>query len=169
MEKSRFLHAGFYCITKLIPDAQECNRCIYILNYFTATPDRSHSLDWTKYDKVESRSPNSVHLSHAGKGYALLGPAEEPTTGTPPMLSPHEITKGYSLLGSPTQSRAAANATNARCLVRPDSTYAEVRNEGENFVPTRISLPSQTAFNDYSLLGFPSTGEESEPMPISGR
>lgn len=82
------------------------------------------------------------------------------------MLSAHEITAGYSLLGSPAQPGAVSNG---QCPVRPDSTYAEVRNEGENFAPARMSAPSQTAFDDYSCLGFPSAGEESEPMPISGR
>ena len=111
---------------------------------------------------MESRSPNNVHLSHAGKGYALLGPPEEPS----PMLSAHEITAGYSLLGSPAQPGVVANA---RCPVLADSTYAEVRNEGENFAPSRMSAPSQTAFNDYPHLRLPSSEEESEPMPMSGR
>lgn len=109
-----------------------------------------------------SRSPNNVHLSNAGRGYALLGPPEEPS----PMLSAQEVRVGYSLLGSPAQPGAVANA---RCPLRPDSVYAKVRNEGENFVPAKMSAPSQTVFDDYSCLGFPSSGEESEPLPISGR
>ena len=118
-------------------------------------------MDWTRYDEVGSRSPNDIHLSNAGKGYALLGPPEEHS----PMLSAHEVRAGYSLLGSPAQPGTVANA---RSPQRPDSAYAEVRNEGENFVPAKMSVPSQTAFDDYSRLGFPSSGEEYEPMPISG-
>ena len=131
------------------------------MNYFTATSGR-HSLDWTRYDEVGSRSSNDIHLSNAGKGYALLGPPEE----TSPMLSAREVTAGYTLLGSPAQPGAVANA---RCPLRPDSTYAEVRNEGQNFAPAKMSAPSQTVLDDYSFLGFPSSGEESEPIPISGR
>ena len=82
------------------------------------------------------------------------------------MLSAREVTAGYTLLGSPAQPGAVANA---RCPLRPDSTYAEVRNEGQNFAPAKMSAPSQTVLDDYSFLGFPSSGEESEPIPISGR
>ena len=131
------------------------------MNYFTAASGR-HSVDWTRYDEVESRSPNNIHLSNAGKGYALLGPAEEPS----PMLSAHEVRAGYSLLGSPAQPGAVVNA---RCPLRPDSAYAEVRNDGENFAPAKMSAPSQAVFDDYSRVGFPSSGGESEPIPISGR
>ena len=131
------------------------------MNYFTAASDR-HSFDWTRYDEVGSRSPNDIQLSNAGKGYALLGPPEEPS----PMLSANEVTAGYTLLGSPAQPGAVANA---HCPLRPDSAYAEVRNEGQNFAPAKMSAPSQTVCDDYSLVGFPSSGEETEPIPISGR
>ena len=119
-------------------------------------------MDWTRYDEVGSRSQNDFHLSNAGKGYALLGPPEE----TSPMLSANEVRAGYTFLGSPAQP---GTVNNARCPVRPDSTYTEVRNEGENFGVAKMSVPRQTAFDDHSRLGFPSSGEQSEPMPISGK
>lgn len=82
------------------------------------------------------------------------------------MLSANEVRAGYTFLGSPAQP---GTVNNARCPVRPDSTYAEVRNEGEDFGVAKMSFPRQTAFDDHSRLGFPSSGEHSEPMPISGR
>ena len=118
-----------------------------------------------QYEEVASRTPNYTHLSSAGQGYALLGPPEQPLTDLPPVLSSHEITAGYSLVGSPAQPGAV---TNGRCPLRPDSTYSEVRKEGEDFVPPRMGPPSQTAFDDYSRLGFPASAEESEPMPMTG-
>ena len=82
------------------------------------------------------------------------------------MLSAQEVRAGYTFLGSPAQPGAV---TNARCPLRPDSTYAEVRNEGESFTQTKIGAHSQTVFDDYSCVGFPSSGEESDPKPMSGR
>lgn len=117
-------------------------------------------VDWTKYDEVEARSPNTIDLSQSSKGYVLLGPAEEPVAGTPPALTPKDIHKGYALLGSPAQEAAVKTV----CPLRPDSTYAEVRQEGESLVSVRNPTPSQTAFDDYSRLGFPTASvEESGP------
>ena len=116
--------------------------------------------DWTKYDELQGRSPNTIELSHTSKGYVLLGPAEEPVTGAPPALTSKDIHEGYALLGSPAQE-AAVKTT---CPLRPDSTYAEVRQEGESVVPVRNATPSQAAFDDYSRLGFPTANEE-ESVP----
>ena len=117
-------------------------------------------VDWTTYDEVEARSPNTVELSQSSKGYVLLGPAEEPITGTPPALTPQNIHEGYALLGSPAHEAAVKTV----CPLRPDSTYAEVRQEGESLMPIRNPTPSQTAFDDYSRLGFPTASvEESAP------
>ena len=134
------------------------------LYFVVLSLEKPPSPDWTKYDEVEARSPNTIQLSHTGKGYSLLGPAEGPNTGSPPALTPQNIQDGYALLGDPTQEAG----TSSKCPLRPDSTYAEVRQEGDSLKPIRDAAPPPAAFDDYSRLGFPTAGVESEPLPISG-
>jgi len=122
------------------------------------------SSDWTKYDEVEERSPGNIQLSNATKGYSLLGPAEEPAEGAPPQLTPQDIHGGYALIGFPAQREGNKPSSS----LRPDSTYSEVRNEGDSFAPVKKSSPSQADLGDYFLVGSLSDGNESQPLPASG-
>lgn len=122
------------------------------------------SSDWTKYDEVEERCLGDIQLSSDSKGYSLLGPTEEPAEGAPPQLTPQDIHGGYGLLGSPAQGEGNKPSSS----LRPDSTYSEVRNEGDSFAPVKKSPPSQANFGDYFLVGSLSDGNESQPLPASG-
>ena len=102
------------------------------------------------------RSSNNKQSSVSVEGYALLGPAEEPSTGPPRLLTPEDIQGGYALLGYPVKDAGVS---------RPDSTYALVRPPGESSVPSRNLTPSQSAFDDYSRVGVP-IGEGGEPTPM---
>lgn len=163
MDPSRFRRSGSYDAVPTSPTRQGL-RTQSSYDIVPPPKEMATSPDWTKYDEVQDRSSAGVPLSYAGKGYSLLGPAEQSTKGAPVALTPKEIQGGYTLLGSPAQGEGNKPV----CPLRPDSTYSEVRNEGDSAVPVRNASPSQTEFNDYSLLGFPTASEESEPMPMSG-
>lgn len=132
-------------------------------SYDTVPPPKeatspSFPVDWTIYDEAKDmcRSSNNKQSSVSVEGYALLGPAEEPSTGPPRLLTPEDIQGGYALLGYPVKDAGVS---------RPDSTYALVRPPGESSVPSRNLTPSQSAFDDYSRVGVP-IGEGGEPTPM---
>lgn len=118
---------------------------------FSAASAR-HTTDWTQYEEVGSRPPINTNLTSAGEGYTLLGFPEQPATDAPPALSSQEITVGYTLVGLPGNPSAV---TNGKCPLRPGSTYAKVRKEGEPIVSPWTGPPSQIPAGEYSCLAFP--------------
>ena len=92
--------------------------------------------------------------------YSLIGPPEELPPGAVPSLSAYEIAKGYTILGSPAHGAGPL----PQCPLDPgSSTYSEVRSEGESF------HQPQTAFDDYSRLGFASAAEDGITVPSAGK
>ncbi|RMX60043.1 hypothetical protein pdam_00004489 [Pocillopora damicornis] len=121
------------------------------------TASARHTTDWTQYEEVGSRPPINNNLTSAGEGYTLLGFPEQPATDAPPALSSQEITVGYTLVGLPGNPSAV---TNGKCPLRPGSTYAKVRKEGEPIVSPWTGPPSQIPAGiasidnpDYCLVG----------------